>query len=559
MKATLIQLSMLLSISFPAFAQESKPQTEKQEPPATQQPTTQPSQPSLRQTAMAAMQKGSSQEAGDLCMQCVQEGPQDREFYDAAVKCLEQLQRYDDCLDTLVAARTQFPGDLGYTVSMARVYNLSASQQWQETGNFDTNVTFTFQDSVREAKKVIAAEASHREARLILTNSLYQLAEFDKVRQHAEELVRMHPNHPGGYIVLGDLSFDDFKKRRTAMGEQGADTSKETMQKVKQASEQAIQHFSKAIAVDPQRAPAYKKLGDVYAWNSNAKMAVAKYGEALGVDPHVAVSHDWIAKELDLAKLEKFYSKAADSYRQQEGAEEGKAGLLDWYTAHALLNQAHAIEGNKKAKLKLAEAKFLISVKANAQYEMAYYYAMYSAWYQEEEDPALAHGAKLANINPTGFANFVNSIQDQDTKDEVLQLIRFLAKRGMDKRKMGSSRDLNHVLALITYSVDDWNNYALLCRDTRKYQESLLAYEQALEVAPNSGQILNDLAVVLHYHLDTPANLQRAVQCYERALVETQRVLDSDDASDAERELARIGHRDAGNNLRLLKKKLEKQ
>lgn len=54
------------------------------------------------------------------------------------------------------------------------------------------------------------------------------------------------------------------------------------------------------------------------------------------------------------------------------------------------------------------------------------------------------------------------------------------------------------------------NNRALLCRDTGKFPEALDAHECALKKEPDSPQLLNDCAVILHYHLKSAENLAKA-------------------------------------------------
>ena len=68
------------------------------------------------------------------------------------------------------------------------------------------------------------------------------------------------------------------------------------------------------------------------------------------------------------------------------------------------------------------------------------------------------------------------------------------------------------------FSADAWNNYAFLCRETKRFEEAFVGYQHAIEREPESPQLWNDAAVVLHYHLANDTNRTRAKQMYDRAI-----------------------------------------
>jgi tetratricopeptide (TPR) repeat protein len=60
-----------------------------------------------------------------------------------------------------------------------------------------------------------------------------------------------------------------------------------------------------------------------------------------------------------------------------------------------------------------------------------------------------------------------------------------------------------------------WANLGLFLRDQRRYRESHRAYRKAVRFAPDRAQVLNDAAVVLHYHL---RRVDEAEKLYSRAV-----------------------------------------
>ena len=97
-------------------------------------------------------------------------------------------------------------------------------------------------------------------------------------------------------------------------------------------------------------------------------------------------------------------------------------------------------------------------------------------------------------------------------------MVRFLGDRAYQQQRIENSRDLNHVTACLKDSADAWNNHAFLCRETGTYQRAFTSYQYAIQREPDSPQLWNDAGVVLHYHLASPENLDRARAMYEQAL-----------------------------------------
>ncbi|TAH38284.1 MAG: tetratricopeptide repeat protein [Planctomycetota bacterium] len=96
-----------------------------------------------------------------------------------------------------------------------------------------------------------------------------------------------------------------------------------------------------------------------------------------------------------------------------------------------------------------------------------------------------------------------------------------------------------------------WNNLGFFLREAGRPEESLSAYHQALRLAPDDPQILNDTAVMLHYYLKRDD--AEATRLYEKARASAEKILkEPGQRTEEQLQLVRIALRDANNNLRRL-------
>ena len=162
------------------------------------------------------------------------------------------------------------------------------------------------------------------------------------------------------------------------------------------------------------------------------------------------------------------------------------------------------------------------------------------------------HAAAHALLTPAGFADLIRALPETD-QDDVLGILSSLARRSYDAERPEPSRAINRVLAYVINTAPHWNNYAFLCRQTGLFEDSLAAYQTALQLEPDSPQLLNDAGVILQYHLTSPENLERARDYYNRAIALAQEVLRAGDAEPEALARARQAMQDARLNLEKMK------
>ncbi len=502
--------------------------------------------PSLKERAIGAERRGDLAKAAQLYLDLTRQDPQEVKWVLAAGRCLGRVGRYNDSLDLLERSFGRFSDVIEIPALVAKTYVLKAEASVAQ-GVRDVNVTLNFEEAVRVARSVVQRHPGHKDARLILAKAHFQLAEMEEAHKHAREAVRRFPRHQGGHVLLGDIAYQRFVTLRNQInvenprGRQQADL----LAQAAAERERASRAYAKAAEIDNTRAYPRVRLGDLQAWNGNTEQALLMYQEALAVDPTTTVNHSWITTNVESERRTELYRNATEAYRKKPGMEKGKLATLYWYLAYALL---------EKRDFKASHLTFSKAAKANPLFQNSHYYAMLAAYWGGEEAVAQAHAWHYASQNAAGFADLIRSPVEAKRKDEVLGILEYFAQSSFKADRLPESRDLNHILAKVKATAPHWNNYAFLCRETGKFEDSLSAYQNALSLDPDSPQLLNDTAVILQYHLPTRENLTMAATYYRRVLVEATRVLNDPKASDEKKTRTRQARQDATGNLKKMGK-----
>ena len=141
-------------------------------------------------------------------------------------------------------------------------------------------------------------------------------------------------------------------------------------------------------------------------------------------------------------------------------------------------------------------------------------------------------------------ANHAQSVSQNDGLLAECQRMNFLA----------SFTDYDHAILILEWAtsnapnyLDVWNNLAFLYRETGESEKSLAAYQQALSIQPDDPQIMNDLAVIYHYYLETEDEI--ALELYRNAIVRAEEILSAENSAGDDLSLVKVALRDARNNL----------
>ena len=132
--------------------------------------------------------------------------------------------------------------------------------------------------------------------------------------------------------------------------------------------------------------------------------------------------------------------------------------------------------------------------------------------------------------------------------------LQYLAGAALKKKGGDEARELLGIAWLLQPDEPGvCNDYAFLCRETGKHQESWDAYARLIELQPENPSYLNDAALILQDYLKKDFALARAI--YERAIAAADVLLGDPLAPQASRDDAATAKTNATNNLaRLLRK-----
>jgi len=464
--------------------------------------------------------------------------PEQPRWVAGAAEAMARGGRFNDALDLLEDARRRLPAVLQLQVLQAKVHMLKA-ESLASGGRRDSYVLFAYEDAAALARQVLAKDEDNRDARLIVAEAEYSLGNADAAVSHARAAIQRFPDHPGGHILIAKVMYQRFvaAKQRIAGEQLTGKALEQASIEAAAARKAATTALEEAVRADPGRAFPHKLLGDVHAWNGNLAQARISYGKALGIDPQVGVDHAWLAKNTPPEALVELYRTSLAAYQQRPDTVPARAAVLVWYLGKALFD---------RRQFAAAHETMLAALRANPEFLNALHYVWLASYWTGDLDTAAREAAAYARQNTAAFADLLRGLSD---RAQTLPILGALAARAYEARHLDDSCSINHVLALVENSTAAWNNFAFLCREVGRFADSLAGYEHALELEPESPQLLNDAAVILHYHLASPDNLARAREMYQRAIALATAKLDTRGLADDERKRVEQARQDARSNL----------
>lgn len=527
-------------------------QIETPPPPPPQEPVAVDAN-AVRREAFAAELRGDHTAAADAFLQLGKLEPTEPNWVERAADNLGKSGRFNDALELLEASISRFPDVISLRSMLARTYHLKADTM-RAQGVFDANVVFHYEDAVRAARKVLAMDPRHLEARLIVASARYQLADYDGALAEAEQAVEQNPDAYGGHAMVGRIVFQRFVEARGQVDAAtlGAEERARLRDAAARDGERARAAFQAAAKADPTRAFPQVKLGDLAAWEGDLDDALEWYGKALVIDPQSQVDHGWLRTGVDADRRREFYGTVKARYAQRPDATPAGAAVIGWYEAQAAFDQAANAPADASPKERTqaygeAAKLFAAALEALPDYVDTYWWLMQSRYWGGDVPGAAEVAVQFAERDPQRFADMIRG--DEQTVAALIGM----AAAAYSAGRLADSRELNRVIAYAKQTADAWNNYAFLCRETRQYEDSLRAYEHALTIEPESPQLMNDAAVILQYHLTGDDAHARAKQYYESAIRLAERQIASGELSSTDLERARVALRDARNNLSLMR------
>jgi hypothetical protein len=375
--------------------------------------------------------------------------------------------------------------------------------------------------------------------------------------------VEYYPKDPVARIALGTAQLDRYSQISND------EARKEELVQLGNDMLANLQLGAETLPVEKDRTRAsefargWKKLAEAQLWLKDSRGAGVSYGEAMAWDPtQVDFGQLWTSlgdgfiASLDLGKK---------AFQRRYGKDSQSDALLLWW-----LGYARFYNGNADMNA-IAQEELLESVRKWPSYANSYYYVMHLRYASGDMDGAADIMLEFWKANPTAAVATVSN-----DLAVSLPIIEWLVKYCYSDRKLDGA-----ILAELLANADlpgdaHWSDRALFLRDhadilirnDRKmaddeevhefYEESLRAYERALEIAPKNPNYMNDLAVVLDYNLKR--DLQRALALYDEANVIAKALMDDPETSQDDKDkFYSVALLDSGNNAKRLRRILEKR
>lgn len=486
-------------------------------------------EPGIAPEALA--QKGLTDHAIAAWRYRIKAAPQDAKLRAALVDFLLEKEYTNDALDEAQAAMTAIPRNYELVIRMARACQRKAEALAVANGG-RTSAMSWFTDVKRWANSAAKLAPGKREPYAMSGMASFSLGQIDKAKRDADKLIDIAPDHPGGWILRGECLFVDYQSAQ----------KKKNKKRARELAETVHATFTRAIKCDDKRVIPWRRRGDLYAWEQKRKDALAAWTEALARDPMRGAPRDWLRENVDTKKRLELYRAALARFDAVGTKPVSKKARLLWLLG-VLEYEAQDFENARKHMQACYDLR--------NDWPNALFYHGLSSWKLDDEDMALLAFGLFAQKDAVQLARAIR--ETKASADVNKQLVKYFADLAFKRGNAPMSRDLNHTVALLEDDALRWNNYAFLCRETSQYEKSWGAYKKALGHAPDDPQLLNDAAVILHYHLNR--DLDEAEQMYTQAMKNADaRLAKGQQLSDKDRKRFRQAKIDAGNNLTHLRK-----
>jgi tetratricopeptide (TPR) repeat protein len=442
-------------------------------------------------------------------------------------------------VELLDAAQKRFPGAIEVRGMLARTFLLQAERDAQIL-----NPEILWADAADLAEQVLTAAPDDEDCRLVLAQARYLLGDRDEAVRQAQEAARRHPQRAGSHVLLGRIALDRMRALRRRYDEQKPTGQEQAdlVQQIDAERQQARASYQRAIAIDGSRPFPHIALAQLAMLDQRPDEARTHQLDALVADPDADVDHEALGQGLDWPARAAMYRQAHDRYAKGTASRPAKLATLLFHEGRCLFLARDFAP---------ARARLEAALAANPAAHNTHWFLFLCAYHLGDHDAAERHAAIYAEHGAVAFADAIRELSG-DNRGEVGAIVQFLADRAWQQQRIAASRDLNHVLASLKDTADAWNNHAFLCRETGRFEAAQQSYEFALQREPESPQLWNDAAVILHYHLANPANLAKARTMYERALQFADKALAARGLTAVERERATKAKADATANLAAL-------
>ena len=422
-----------------------------------------------------------------------------------------------------------------------------------------------FEDATRFLASATEASADrYSDAFLPLAESGWYAQDLPTATSAVLHVLTLEPANPEAHLLHGRIAFSSYSQART--DEAGEEVVGAHWDEALGAFEEAARtSLARGEDGDCTRAfEATQQLGLLYVWKEQLDQAAAAYGEAMVLDAW-AVNYNEVIGYVGLESFLHEIELARATVELAEGADSRSVPLLHWWAGFAQFGLG---------RMPAAEQSFVEVINSNPELTSAWYYLFRAAYGQRDYETAL-RGLR------TGWHQAPDELVALVSYDKTLNLaiLDYLVGWLVNKQQQadGARPREAAILAEIMTRADPevaryWNNLGLFLRDYGEalvdetpaprdedleplWESAYAAYRRTLELEPDNAGYLNDTAVMLHYHLER--DYDEALAMYDRAFELAEAELESEGISESQREWMTTARRDARNNARLLRKRVD--
>lgn len=475
--------------------------------------------------------------------------------------------RSNDTLDALDQWNRSGPKgqDLDYLYGMAfarRAEGLLAS------GVTDSSVEMNFVDANALLKQSVAVDgARYRDAWLPLARAAWFTQDLATAQAAAEQAVAVEPANAQAWLA----------RARIAMSQFVIDEGSEAGGPAAEAGwARAIESFEKGLALlgtpadavgEAEVARAATELGNAYIWRQRGPEASAAFARALALAPaSFDYGQTWqllagLPTDSDLPTGFGPMLELAREQREAAGKLGGsESGVLLWWLGWARFN-----DGRWAA----SEEAFQQGLALAPEYTNAWFYVGLARHYAKDSAGAMEAMHRGWDADP---ASMVTTVANAGGAQRAFESLLAWNAAQEPPRNL----DAAFLAEMLTQAQGDqprhWNNLGLFLRDEGErleleayknktpepdpalladlYGRSFKAYQRALELTPEDPQVINDTALMLHYHLD--GDVAEVEATYRRALELIELKLAESDLPEEDRARFEQTKKDIGVNLKAL-------
>jgi len=469
--------------------------------------------------------------------------------------------RSNDTLDQLDAL--QHAGETGtaltylYGMAFARRADTLLADNVQ-----DSSLQMNLLDATTFLKKALDADAaSYPDAYPALARAAWLTQDLELSRWAADHAVAAYPDDPAAWVTRGRSCMGRFLELREA----DPATADAAWEEAVTSLANAVRLFGAPTKPSDVAAltNAATELGNAYLWKEKAALATDAYATAAAWSPD-AFAYDQARQGLAAAPAAESdtpvgfraaLEEAAKRIEARGAADDPRTSTLFWWLGYARFAEADW-EGSETGftqalarRPDIANAWFYIALGRQYRHDSAgALAAIHTGW---DIDPvAMVTATAAASGSLRGYEDLIGWCAEQTQNLEAAFLAEIMAQAFPGEPRHWNNlglflRDEGERLEIAAYKNKTPEPEEALLADL--YGRAFAAYERALALNPDDPQLINDTALMLHYHLGR--DLDRAEAMYRRAIELAAARLAESGLSEYDRARFERSHKEATDNL----------